>query len=68
MAKKKNKPDKEKLLELRKLVSKLCVERVQEGLECLRNGDDRASLFFKDVIDADEALTKLLQALGYESE
>jgi hypothetical protein len=71
MTKENNKPEEEndpRLLELRNLVSELCVERVQEGLECLRNRDARASLFFQDAIDACEALNELLQALGYESE
>jgi hypothetical protein len=52
--------------QLKALVRQLLIERVQAGIDCFKEGDDRASSFFQDSIDGYEALRKLLQALGYD--
>jgi hypothetical protein len=54
--------------QLRALVRQLLVERVQAGMDCLKQGDDRASSFLQDGIDGKEAFQKLLEALGYDEE
>lgn len=54
-----------RITQLRTLVLELIAERVQAGVDCLKAGDDRASAFFQDGIDAEEHFYKLLENLGY---
>ena len=49
------------------LVRELALERVQAGMDCYKVGDDRASLFFQDGIDAEKNLERLLENLGLAS-